>query len=152
VKVSGDTSVNTSKSTLSAKNKAQLDAFIKKLSSQKDKLSQDAYEKLLSNTLSKYEKLVLKYQKNKQVSDILNYLVEQTKILQLHANQSTPTEDASKTQTQVITQTPVTKAQRDAFMEDVKKDLASRITEDKDFVYIDGELAITKAKYDHKNF
>jgi hypothetical protein len=32
--------------------------------------------------LSKYEKLALKYQKNKQVSDILNYLVEQTKILQ----------------------------------------------------------------------
>jgi hypothetical protein len=39
--------VNTSKSTLSAKNKAQLDAFIKKLSSQKNKLSEEAYEKML---------------------------------------------------------------------------------------------------------
>jgi hypothetical protein len=37
-------------------------------------------------------------------------------------------------------------------MEEVKKDLASRITEDKDFVYIDGELAITKAKYNEKDF
>ena len=50
------------------------------------------------------------------------------------------------------TSDPITKAQRDAFMEDVKKVLNSRITEDKDFVYIDGELAISKAKYNEKDF
>jgi hypothetical protein len=37
-------------------------------------------------------------------------------------------------------------------MEEVKKDLASRITEDKEFVYIDGELAITKKKYNESAF
>lgn len=50
------------------------------------------------------------------------------------------------------TSTPITKAQRDTFMDDVKKDLASRIIEDNNFLYIDGELAITKKKYNEKDF
>jgi predicted type IV restriction endonuclease len=74
-KITQNQVVTVSTSTISVKNKAQLDIYLKKLEKQKLKYKNvEDYIKQLEKTSAQLSKLSTKYEKNSQVKAMLDYL------------------------------------------------------------------------------